>query len=312
MSFRQRLARVAPDRETVVTVGVFDGVHQGHRHLLGRLVELAGTKYIPTVLTFSNHPITVLRPGTVVKNITTPEDKARLLRDIGVGLVVSLEFTLELARVSAADFVSLLMESLAMKGLVLGPDTALGHNREGNLEFLTRRGEELGFWVEAVAPLAMNGQPIKSRNIRQAVSQGDLAACNRFLGRTFSLRGEVISGERRGRDLGFPTANLALPGELLVPGDGIYATWAVIDGERHPSATSIGVRPTFGLSERLVEVHVLDFKGDLYGKEIGVEFVDKIRDQQKFPGVKELIAQMDRDVAQSRLALDRDQGAPVA
>ena len=312
MSFRQRLARVAPDRETVVTVGVFDGVHQGHRHLLGRLVEAAGSKYIPTVLTFSNHPITVLRPGTEVKNITTPEEKARLLRDIGVGLVVSLEFTPELARVSAAEFASLLVESLAMKGLVLGPDTALGHDREGDLDFLTKRGEELGFWVEAVAPLAMNGQPIKSRNIRKAVSQGDLATCNRFLGRTFSIRGEVISGERRGRELGFPTANLALPGELLLPGDGIYATWAVIDGERHPSATSIGIRPTFGLSERLVEVHVLDFKGDLYGKEIGVEFVGKIRDQQKFPGVEELIAQMDRDVAQARLALDRDQGAAVA
>jgi len=312
MSFRQRLARVALDRETVVTVGVFDGVHHGHRHLIGRLVEAAGTKYIPTVLTFSNHPITVLRPGTVVKTITTPEDKDRLLRDLGVGLVISLEFTPELARVSAADFTSLLVELLAMKGLVLGPDTALGHNREGNLEFLTRRGEELGFWVEAVEPFAMNGQAIKSRNIRQAVSQGDLATCNRFLGRTFSIRGKVISGERRGRDLGFPTANLALPGESLFPGDGIYATWAVIDGERHPSATSIGIRPTFGPSDRLVEVHVLDFNGDLYDKEIGVEFVGKIRDQQKFPGIDELIAQMDRDVAQARLTLAGDQGAAVA
>ena len=317
MSFRQRLAKVAPDRETVVTVGVFDGVHQGHRHLLSRLVEAAGAKYIPTVLTFTNHPITVLRPDTVVKTITTPEEKDRLLRDLGVGLVVSVEFTPELAGVSAADFTTLLVESLAMKGLVLGPDTALGHNREGDFEFLTRRGEELGFWVEAVSPLDMNGQPIKSRNIRQAVSQGDLATCNKLLGRTFSIRGEVITGDRRGRELGFPTANLALPAETLLPGDGIYATWAVIDEERHPSATSIGMRPTFGPSDRLVEVHVLDFNGDLYDKEIGVEFVDKIRDQQKFPGVDELIAQMDRDVTQARSTLDqdrrgRDQGAAIA
>ena len=312
MSFRQRLARVAPDRETVVTVGVFDGVHQGHRHLLGRLVELAGTKYIPPVLTFSNHPVTVLRSDIVVKAITTPEEKARLLRDTGVGLVISLEFTMELAQVSAADFTSLLVESLGMKGLVLGPDTALGHNREGDLEFLIKRGEDLGFWVESVAPFAMNGQPIKSRNIRHAVSQGDLATCNRFLGRTFSIRGEVVSGDRRGRDLGFPTANLALPVESLLPGDGIYATWAVIEGQRHASATSIGIRPTFGLSERMVEVHVLDFNGDLYGKEVGVEFVDKIRDQQKFSDVNELIAQMDQDVAQARLTLARDQGAAVA
>jgi riboflavin kinase/FMN adenylyltransferase len=312
MNFRQRLARVAPDGETVVTIGVFDGVHQGHRHLLGRLVVAAGTKYIPTVLTFSNHPITVLRSDVSVKAITTPEEKARLLREIGVELVVSLEFTLELAQVSAADFSSLLVKSLNMKGLVLGPDTALGHNREGDLEFMTKQGKDLGFWVESVTPLAMNGQPIKSRNIRLAVSQGDLAACNRFLGRTFSLRGEVVSGDRRGRELGFPTANLTLPVESLVPGDGIYATWAVIEGQRHLSATSIGIRPTFGLSERMVEVHVLDFDGDLYGKEIGVEFVDKIRDQQKFTDVNELIVQMDRDVAQARLTLARDHGSAVA
>ena len=144
------------------------------------------------------------------------------------------------------------------------------------------------------------------------MSQGDLAACNRFLGRTFSLRGEVVSGDRRGRELGFPTANLTLPVESLVPGDGIYATWAVIEGQRHLSATSIGIRPTFGLSERMVEVHVLDFDGDLYGKEIGVEFVDKIRDQQKFTDVNELIVQMDRDVAQARLTLARDHGSAVA
>ena len=312
MSFRQRLAMVAPDRETAVTVGVFDGVHQGHRHLIGRLVEAAGTKYIPTVLTFSNHPITVLRPEIVVKTITTPEEKDRLLRDLGVGLVISLEFTPEMALVSAADFTSLLVDSLSMKGLILGPDAALGRDREGNLEFLTKRGKELGFWVEAVAPFAMNGQAIKSRSIRQAVSQGDLATCNRFLGRNFSIKGKVVSGDRRGREMGFPTANLALPGESLLPGDGIYATWAVIDGERHPSATSIGIRPTFGLSDRLVEVHVLDFDGDLYDKEIGVEFVDKIRDQQKFSGVDELVVQMDRDVAQARLTLARDQGAAIA
>lgn len=162
MNFRQRLARVAPGRETVVTVGVFDGVHQGHQHLLRRLVEAAGSQYIPTVLTFSNHPVTVLRPDTVVQTITTPKDKARLLREIGVGLVVSLEFTPELAQVSAADFTLMLVESLAMKGLVLGPDTALGHNREGDLDFLKRRGEEQGFWVEMVDPYAMTARPSKA------------------------------------------------------------------------------------------------------------------------------------------------------
>ena len=312
MSFRQRLGKAALDQETVVTVGVFDGVHQGHRHLIDRLVQAAGSQYIPTVVTFSNHPITVLRPDTVVKAITTPDEKASLLSDAGVGLVVALEFTEELAQVDASEFSSLLVESLNMKGIVLGPDTALGRNREGDLEFLTRQGEELGFWVEAVTPFAIEGQPIKSRNIREAVSQGDIPNCNRFLGRTFSMHGTIVAGDQRGRELGFPTANMELAAGRLLPGDGIYATWAVIDGKRLPSATSIGIRPTFGLSERLVEVHLIDFSGDLYGKGVDVEFVDKIRDQQKFLAVDELIVQMDKDVADARVILDRDQGATVA
>lgn len=312
MSFRQRLGKAALDQETVVTVGVFDGVHQGHRHLIDRLVQAAGSQYIPTVVTFSNHPITVLRPDTVVKAITTPDEKASLLSDAGVGLVVALEFTEELAQVDASEFSSLLVESLNMKGIVLGPDTALGRNREGDLEFLAKRGEELGFWVEAVTPFVIEGQPIKSRNIREAVSQGDIHNCNRYLGRAFSMRGTVVPGDQRGRELGFPTANMDLPGGRLLPGDGIYATWALMDGKRLPSATSIGIRPTFGLSERLVEVHVIDFSGDLYGKEVEVEFVDKIRDQQNFSTVDELIVQMDKDVADARATLDRDQGAAVA
>ncbi len=308
MSFRQRLARVAPDRETIVTVGVFDGVHQGHRHLLDRLVEAAGSKYTPTVVTFSNHPIAVLRPDTIVKAITTPEEKSRLLRDAGVGLVIALDFTLELSQVTAGDFASSLVEKLGMKGLVLGPDTALGRNREGDLEFLTKHGKESGFWVESVKPFSMDGQPIKSRNIRQAVTQGDMLTCNKFLGRTFAIQGKVVPGDRRGRELGFPTANLSLPEGSLLPGDGIYATWALVDGQRRPSATSIGIRPTFGLSDLMVEVYVLDFNGDLYGKELGVEFVEKIRGQEKFEGVDELIAQMDQDVAQARVTLARDHG----
>ncbi|PKB78948.1 MAG: riboflavin biosynthesis protein RibF [SAR202 cluster bacterium Io17-Chloro-G9] len=303
MSFRQRLARVAPDRETVVTVGVFDGVHQGHCHLLRRLSELAGTNLLPTVVTFSNHPITVLRPGTEVKYLTTLEQRVALLRQAGAGLVVCLEFTQELSQLNFRDFSVLLMDSLKTKGLVLGPDSALGRNREGNFERLTSLGRELGFWVETVDTLAQDGGPVKSRNIREAVSQGDIADCNRLLGRKYSLSGEVVVGNRQGQKLGFPTANLDCPTDLLLPGDAIYATWAIIDGARHPSATSIGVRPTFGLTQRVVEVHVLDFDGDLYGKEIQVEFVAKLRDQEKFPDIDQLVAQIQRDVDQARLEL---------
>lgn len=303
MSFRQRLAKVASELETVVTVGVFDGVHLGHRHLLRRLGELAGPDKLPTVITFSNRPTTVLRPGTEVKYLTTPKQRSDLLRQAGAGLVVCLEFTQELSELSAQDFASLLTSSLKMKGFVLGPDSALGHNREGDFDRMTSLGRELGFWVETVEPLDNGGEPVKSRTIREAVSQGDISNCNRLLGRKFSLTGEVVVGNRQGRKLGFPTANLACSSDLLLPADAIYATWAIIDDITHPSATSIGIRPTFGLTQRVVEVHILDFDGDLYGKEIQVEFVARLRGQERFQDVDQLVAQIQRDVNQARSEL---------
>ena len=312
MSFRQRLAEVAPDRETVITVGVFDGVHQGHRHLLDRVIELAGDQALPTVITFSNSPITVLRPLTKVNYLTTPEQRAQLLREAGISLVVGLEFTQDLSQVSARDFTSTLVDALKMKGLVMGPDTALGHNREGTFDRLTELGQELGFWVETVAPLAHDGAQIKSRNIREAVSRGEITACTRLLGRKHSLTGKVVVGNKQGRDFGFPTANLECFPDLMLPGDAIYATWAVVDGNRLPSATSIGIRPTLGLTERVVEVHIMDYSGDLYGQEISVEFVSKLRDQETFADLETLVAQIGRDVEEARLELVRDQSASIA
>ena len=312
MNFHQRLASVAPDRETVLTIGVFDGVHLGHRHLLSRLVQQAGTAYLPTVLTFTNHPITVLRPGTQVGYITSLEERVRLLKEQGIELVVCLDFTSELSQVSAHDFTTTLVESLRMKGLVVGPDSALGRDRQGDIKFLTKRGSELGFWVEVVEPLNVDGDAVKSRRIRSALEQGDVTTCARFLGRRFSLQGLVVKGNRRGKELGFPTANLGIAPQMVLPGDGIYATWATVDGVRHPSATSIGVRPTFNLTERLVEVHLMDFDADLYGKQLGVEFVGKLRDQETFSSMEALADQICLDVANSREMLAQDKAADLA
>ncbi|MCH8894571.1 MAG: bifunctional riboflavin kinase/FAD synthetase [Chloroflexi bacterium] len=306
MSFRQRLASAAPGKETVVTIGVFDGVHQGHRHLLRQVVQLAGDRYVPTVITFSNRPVTVLRPGTEPSYLTTLDQRVDLIKQQGIELVVCLEFTLELAQVTAADFAKLLAESLNMKGLVLGPDSAVGKDRQGDLAFMQQQGEQLGFWARSVEPFEIEGQPVKSRRIRDAVSNGNMAVCPELLGRNHLLSGVVVLGDQRGRTLGFPTANLEVDPQLLLPGDGIYATWAIIDGERHQSATSIGVRPTFGLSNRLVEVFVMDFSDDIYGKTIGVEFIKKVRDQEKFDGLDELVKQINQDVDDCRQVLDLD------
>ena len=312
MNFHQLLAEAAPDKETALTVGVFDGVHLGHRHLLKRLVQSSQPHLLPGVLTFSNHPITVLRPGTQVSYLTSSQHKARLLKDQGVELVVNLEFTPEFSQVKAGDFVKLLVDSLRMRGLLLGPDTALGRNREGDFNFLRDQGDALGFWVESVEPLDLDGVVVKSRNIREGITRGDVAACAKLLGRNYSLQGVVVIGDRCGTELGFPTANLDIDSQIVLPGDGIYATWAFIDGVRYPSATSIGVRPTFGLSERLLEVHVMDFDQDIYGKPMCVEFVGKLRDQEAFQNVKELVDQINQDVADSRRVLAQDRGAQVA
>ena len=306
MSLRQRLASFAPDKETVLTIGVFDGVHLGHQHLLRQLTQLAQPDYLPAVLTFTNHPITVLRPGTQVRYITTPEQRTRLLKAQGIQLVVGLEFTLEDSRVTARDFAAMLVETLGMKGLLMGPDSAVGHNRQGDINFLRQLSPQLGFWVEEVQPLVLDGSPVQSRRIREAIGCGDVATGTRLLGRNFSLTGKVVLGDRRGRDLGFPTANLEIAPEVIIPGDGIYATWAIIDGVRRPSATSIGVRPTFGPGGRLVEAYVMDFDADLYGKHLCVEFVRKLRDQEHFSTVDALVDQINRDVADCRLALAAD------
>ncbi len=303
MNFRQRLNRVSPERETVLTIGVFDGVHLGHSHLLQRLISRARPEYQPAVLTFSNHPVTVLQPGREVSFLSTPEEKQRLLLSEGIDQVVSLEFTQELAQLSAREFVGLLVDNLKMKGLVIGPDFALGRNREGNAERLAELGRELGFFVDVLEPLLLEETLVKSRVIRQKISEGDVATTGRLLGREFSLTGKVVTGDRRGRELGFPTANVDVSKNMAQPGDGIYATWAVVDGVRRPSATSIGVRPTFGLTQRLVEVYILDFEGDLYGQELEVQFVDKLRDQEAFSNLEALVEQINRDVANTRLAL---------
>ena len=303
MSFSQSLAGFAPDRDKVLTVGVFDGVHLGHRYLLDHLKDWAAPGCIPAVITFSNRPVTVFRPGTFPSYLTTPAQKVSLIQEAGIELVASVEFTEELSQVSAQQFAELLSGTMRMKGLVLGPDSALGKGREGDLPYMQQQGERLGFWVRSVAPLEINGQLVKSRIVREALVAGDVSHGAGLLGRNHTLNGTVVVGDQRGRTLGFPTANIDVYPGLLWPGDGIYATWAHFGGKRHLSATSIGVRPTFGLTQRLVEVYVMDFSGDLYGQQMTVEFVQKVRNQETFADIDALIARIEQDVAESRVAL---------
>ncbi|MFH1140773.1 MAG: bifunctional riboflavin kinase/FAD synthetase [Chloroflexota bacterium] len=301
----EELARVKPPGETFLTVGVFDGVHRGHRHLLELLKRQAvRAGCVPGVVTFCNHPVTVLGPDAPVRLITTVEERVRLLQEMGIETVVPITFTLEVSRVTAREFVAMLQRYLRMRGMVVGPDFGLGHNREGTPQVLRALGRELGFTVTVARPYEDGGVRVSSTATRNALAQGDVATASRFLERSYALVGEVVHGEGRGGSLlGYPTANVAVDHSLLLPGDGIYATWFYVDQQRYKAATSIGVRPTFGSGERTVEAFLLDFRGDLYQKTVRLEFVERLRDEVAFDTAEALKRQMDIDVEETRRIL---------
>ena len=307
MEIEQQLAAITPERDTLLTVGVFDGVHAGHRHLLRVLGQRAADQNLLTgVVTFSPHPQSVVNPASQLPSLSTLEDRVKALRDLGIDIVVPLSFTRKVAALSAQEFVSLLRKYLKMRGLVVGPDFALGRSREGNAEMLRALGREMNFSVEVVPPYTVNGDVVSSTLIRRALAQGDMRKVTRLMGRHFSLNGTVVSSEKRGRVLGFPTANLEPKSEQAIPGNGIYATITQVDGNRFLSATNIGVRPTFGEGKKLVESHLLDYRGDLYGKQVRVEFVHKLRDEKRFPSPEELKAQIEKDIQAARAILVRE------
>ena len=294
-----------------MTIGVFDGVHRGHRHVLGRLDEIAreaGRTSI--VLTFRNHPASVLRPDFDARYLTTLDDRLRLIREAGVDLLVPITFDVGLSRLTAREFAVLLRSRLLMRDLVVGPDFAMGRNRDGDVAALAALGREVGFSLHVVGPLLDDaGQPIRSTHVRDALSKGDVADAAGLLGRNYTLSGTVVAGHGRGGPLGFPTANLEVPAGMAVPADGIYATWAHVGGERRMAATSIGVRPTFGEGERTVEAFILDFDGDLYGREVCLEFVGWLRPEARFDTVEALREQVQRDVDDTRAVLEPSAGA---
>jgi len=301
----QELPQEPPPEGSVVTLGVFDGVHLGHRHLIGRAVEAARRRGIRSaVLTFTNHPQTVLRGKVPIGYITSVPERVRLLQGLGPDMVLPVTFDLPLSRLGARDFLGLLLERLRMRHLVVGPDFALGHRREGDVPTLERLGREMGFTLEVVPPLYLGEVLVRSTAVRQALVRGDVSLAARLLGRPFALEGEVAPGRGRGRHLGFPTANLEVDPCRVVPGDGVYATWAYVEGERLPSATSIGSRPTFNEEQRTVETYIMDLRGDLYGHPLRLEFVRRLRGQVRFESPQALQAQIERDVARARAALE--------
>jgi riboflavin kinase/FMN adenylyltransferase len=286
-----------------LSVGVYDGVHLGHCTILEPMAAGAHAAGSPAVvLTFDPHPAVVLNGPREGFLLTSPAERAERLAELGVDVLVTFPFNREAAATPARAFVETLQAHLGLRQLWVGEGFALGHNREGDIPTLAEYGRELGFSVNAVRPLEMGGAPVSSTRIRGHLAAGEVEAANALLGRAYSLRGTVAPGDGRGRTIGIPTANLSVTAERAVPANGVYAGRARLGGESHPAVTNIGVRPTFeqATPRRTVETHLLDFEGDLYGREVELSFAARLRGEQKFDGVEALVTQIHADIERAR------------
>jgi riboflavin kinase/FMN adenylyltransferase len=285
-----------------LTIGVFDGVHRGHREIMARLISGAHASGLPAVaLTFDPHPARVLG-GRDLKSLTTPEERADLLAFLGVDEVITHPFDREVASLSAQDFIERVHAALGFRHLLTGYDFALGRGREGNNLRLAEIGQALGYSVEVVEAVGDESGVISSSAIRKLISVGDVTEAGKLLGHNYSLRGPVVHGDGRGRKINIPTANIGLPPEKMIPANGVYACRVRTTDGLHLAVTNVGVRPTFlpeGQSAN-VETHILDFGRELYGEEIELEFIARLRDEMKFPSVDALIEQIQSDIDQAR------------
>jgi riboflavin kinase/FMN adenylyltransferase len=291
---------------SVVTIGVFDGVHRGHQEIIGHAVKRARELDVQSVVvTFDPHPSEVVRPGSHPPVLTEPARKAELIEQLGVDVLCVLPFTLEFSRLSAEAFVhDVLVAHLHAALIVVGENFRFGHRAAGDIDLLRRLGRTFGFAVEGAPLVADDSTVFSSTYIRSCVDAGDVTAAARALGRPHRLEGVVVRGDGRGRQIGFPTANLLTGRYAAVPADGVYAAWLVRGrGERLPAAVSIGTNPTFSGRERRVEAYVLDFDADLYGERLALDFVTRLREMRTYTEVEALVAQIHEDVAQTREVL---------
>lgn len=313
MQIYSDLSKLHLSRPTALTIGNFDGIHRGHQALLRQLQQFAAQQGMNSaLLTFDPHPITVLRPDQPLQLLTTPLERLHLSAPLGIDLGIIHPFTREVAAQEPAEFMGNLVQRLNVRALVVGPDFALGRNRSGNLDVLTELGKTLGYSVQIIEPVDWENQPVRSSAIRALLTQGEVATVANLLGRPYHATGLVVHGDQRGRQIGIPTANLQIPQNKLWPADGVYATRTFVHDRAgvntFNSATNLGMRPTVGGTEHRFETHLLDFpeaggSDDLYGQTVTVEFMARLRGEQKFNGFGELVAQIHADIAQARALL---------
>lgn len=294
-----------------ITIGSFDGVHAGHRLILKKLIDGARSEDQPSVVvTFHPHPAKVLRPFPDPFYLSTPEEKDAVLSKLGLSSVLTLEFSLNLAGLSAIEFMSILHHQLNFSCLLIGYDFKLGANREGDFLRLQEIGKELGYCVRALDPLQSISQVISSSLIRKKIGSGEISEANTLLGYPYPISGEIIHGDGRGKHIGIPTANIEPWHEKLIPSNGVYAAMASVKGGMHKAVVNIGHRPTFYLkpAKKTIEIHLLDFNKEIYGNQLKLEFHNRIRDELKFGSAEELMDQIKKDIMTSRKVLEN---API-
>jgi riboflavin kinase/FMN adenylyltransferase len=290
---------------TILTLGNFDGVHRGHQAIIEsavrRAAELGGQ---PAVLTFEPHPIAVLAPDRAPPIIQSLHDRLESIRSLGIHTVVLQRFTREFAAMDPEAFVrDFVLRHVELRHVVVGYNVNFGRDRAGTSETLRVLGERLGFGVEVVGPVVAEGEEVSSTRLRDAIRQGDMPRAHRLLARPYAFRGRVVTGDRRGRTLGFPTANLHLKPRLLLPPDGVYAVVTTVDGVERAGVLNVGIRPTFGGRRRTIEAHLLDFDGDLYRRWIVVRVMERLRGETTFAGPDALRAAIADDIARARRVL---------
>ena len=293
--FENDLSNFPYNKNSVVTVGTFDGLHLGHQQLIRRVIESGSPS---TVVTFFPHPqMVVARPGKEVKIITPPEEKVKVFQELGLERLVVLRFDRLMLNMTAEQFLKqILIKAIGLKKMIVGYDHAFGKDRKGDKNFLAENAPVFGYELEVVDPYYCEGTIVSSTSIRKALGDGDLELTAKLLGRSYAFSGWVVKGDCRGASLGYPTANLGItPANKMLPLNGVYLVYAIFDGKKFPALLYIGNRPTYGLGELTVEVFLLDFSGDLYGEKMTVELIRRLRGDIAFENEQQLVGQMKKD-----------------
>jgi riboflavin kinase/FMN adenylyltransferase len=293
-------------QDTRLTIGTFDGVHQGHQEIVQKLAEGAHQSGAQSVvLTFYPHPAIVLGKRQDPFYLTTPEERAALLGEFGADVVITHPFTPDISTINARDFVSLLKSHIGMRRLIVGPDFAMGRDREGNANTLKELGEDFNYTLSTISPVEIDGEVVSSSRIRAALSRGDLELVNKLLDRPYFIHGQVVPGDGRGKTIGVPTANLSFWLERAWPKSGVYVSQSTINGHTFGSVTNVGIRPTFKspVEQLQVETHLFNFEDQIYGQEIKLKFISYLRDEQRFPSIDALVNQINLDVSEAKRIL---------